>query len=117
MGNDIYNYMLKFCRSSPIELFHVKIPHMWALLFAACVMQWVCIRFVYRLNAEVRALTVTLVVTLRKFLSLLISILWFKNPFTIQHWIGAILVFSGTLAFADIWDKFSSKKELEKKSE
>ncbi|VDK23537.1 unnamed protein product [Anisakis simplex] len=39
MGNDIYNYMLKFCRSSPIELFHVKIPHMWALLFAACVMQ------------------------------------------------------------------------------
>ncbi|KIH47108.1 UAA transporter family protein [Ancylostoma duodenale] len=71
-----------------------------------------CIRFVYRLNAEVEALTVTLVVTLRKFLSLVVSIWWFQNPFTGQHWIGAFLVFAGTLAFADIW----SRKELEKKN-
>ncbi|VDK58192.1 unnamed protein product [Cylicostephanus goldi] len=95
--------------------------------------RYYCIRFVYRLNSEVEALTVTLVVTLRKFLSLVVSIWWFQNPFTVrtanprssgylerpickgyllgQHWIGAFLVFAGTLAFADIW----SKKELEKK--
>ncbi|VDM83491.1 unnamed protein product, partial [Strongylus vulgaris] len=79
--------------------------------FKGFLLRYYCIRFVYRLNSEVEALTVTLVVTLRKFLSLVVSIWWFQNPFTGQHWIGALLVFAGTLAFADIW----GKKEIEKK--
>ncbi|VDM51195.1 unnamed protein product [Toxocara canis] len=116
MGNDIYKYMKIFSASSPVQLLFISVPHMWALLGASCILQWVCIRFVYRLNAEVESLTVTLVVTLRKFLSLLISIVWFKNPFTLQHWIGAILVFSGTLAFADIWGQ-RTKKQNEKKTQ
>uniref|UniRef100_F1LAD3 UDP-xylose and UDP-N-acetylglucosamine transporter-like protein n=1 Tax=Ascaris suum TaxID=6253 RepID=F1LAD3_ASCSU len=116
MGNDIYKYMVIFSNSSPVQVLFFNVPHMWALLAASCILQWVCIRFVYRLNAEVESLTVTLVVTLRKFLSLLISILWFKNPFTVQHWIGAVLVFSGTLAFADIWGVRAEKK-IEKKTQ
>uniref|UniRef100_A0A183G9Q7 TPT domain-containing protein n=1 Tax=Heligmosomoides polygyrus TaxID=6339 RepID=A0A183G9Q7_HELPZ len=79
-----------------------------------CVFRYFCIRFVYRLNSEVEALTVTLVVTLRKFLSLVVSIWWFQNPFTPQHWAGAALVFLGTLAFADVWDFGATGKEKKK---
>ncbi|CAJ0601550.1 unnamed protein product [Cylicocyclus nassatus] len=113
MGSDIMAAARKFSRSAPFELLGLTlpIPSLWMNLLLSCILQYYCIRFVYRLNSEVEALTVTLVVTLRKFLSLVVSIWWFQNPFTGQHWIGAFLVFAGTLAFADIW----SKKELEKK--
>ena len=102
MGNDIYDYMLKFSNSPSYAFLGIDtgIPHLWAKLLGACVGQWLCILFVYRLNSEVDSLTVTLVVTLRKFLSLLISIFWFGNIFTLQHWIGAALVFGGTLSFS-----------------
>lgn len=54
------------------------------------------------LTTECSSLTVTLVVTLRKFVSLLFSIVYFQNPFTLLHWIGTVLVFGGTLIFTDI---------------
>uniref|UniRef100_A0AAF5PSP1 Uncharacterized protein n=1 Tax=Wuchereria bancrofti TaxID=6293 RepID=A0AAF5PSP1_WUCBA len=60
-----------------------------------------------------------MVVTIRKFLSLLISIVWFRNPFTLAHWVGAALVFTGTLAFADIWTNHTgtAKENRKKKKE
>ena len=41
-------------------------------------------------------------VTLRKFLSLLFSIYYFENPFSLYHWIGTSLVFGGTIVFLDL---------------
>jgi len=52
---------------------------------------------------------VTLVVTLRKFLSLLISIAYFKNPFSAFHWLGTALVFFGTMLFADVFASIINK--------
>lgn len=103
MGNDIYNYAIKFTYSHSFAFlgYNTGIPYLWMKLLGACIGQWLCILFVYRLNSEVDSLTVTLVVTIRKFLSLLISIFWFGNVFTIQHWIGAALVFGGTIVFSD----------------
>ena len=60
---------------------------------------------------EYQSLTVTLVITLRKFVSLIVSIIYFKNPFTIYHWIGTALVFAGTLLFVDIFNLMSQKKK------
>ena len=54
------------------------------------------------LTTECSSLTVTLVVTLRKFVSLLFSIWYFTNPFTIYHWVGTVMVFGGTAFFSDI---------------
>jgi UDP-xylose/UDP-N-acetylglucosamine transporter B4 len=48
------------------------------------------------------SLSVTLLVTLRKFLSLLVSIIYFGNVFTSQHWLGTALVFGGTLVFSNV---------------
>ena len=76
-------------------------------------LRYVCIRSVFILTTECASLTVTLVVTLRKFASLLFSIVYFSNPFTSQHWIGSLLVFGGTFLFSGVFDgvigKFYSK--------
>ncbi|VDD86042.1 unnamed protein product [Enterobius vermicularis] len=112
MGNDIMKFVRIFSSSSPVNIVGFNIPHMWLYLAGACVLQWVCIRFVYLMNAELQSLSVTLVVTLRKFISLLISIIWFRNPFTVAHWFGAFLVFSGTLLFADIWELKREKQKV-----
>ncbi|KAL3985602.1 UAA transporter family protein [Acanthocheilonema viteae] len=117
MGEDIYKSAVAFSLSYPIDILGYRVPHMWAYLVATCLLQWMCISFVYRLNATYESLTVTMVVTIRKFLSLLISILWFRNPFTLAHCIGAALVFTGTLAFADIWTGHTSTATKNKAKE
>ncbi len=67
-----------------------------------CVSRYVCIRGVFILTTECASLTVTLVVTLRKFISLIFSILYFQNPFTMWHWMGTALVFLGTLLYTEV---------------
>ncbi|TDG40877.1 hypothetical protein AWZ03_012700 [Drosophila navojoa] len=77
-------------------------PLMLFYLLCNVVTQYICISSVYVLTTECASLTVTLVVTLRKFVSLLISIIYFRNPFTLAHWLGTILVFMGTVLFANV---------------
>ncbi|XP_029184756.1 UDP-xylose and UDP-N-acetylglucosamine transporter-like [Acropora muricata] len=107
LSKDIYSHIFAFNSSAPLVLFGVtvQIPKLWAYLAGNVVTQYVCIRSVYVLTSECTSLTVTLVITLRKFLSLMFSIFYFKNPFTIYHWIGTVLVFGGTIAFTDILSK------------
>jgi len=57
---------------------------------------------VFSLTANCSSLTVNFVVTLRKFLSLLLSVIYFDNDFTALHWLGTFLVFTGTLLFTDV---------------
>lgn len=76
---------------------------LWLLLYVST--QGLCISAVYVLTTECASLTVTLAVTLRKFVSLLFSIMYFRNPFTLGHWIGTLLVFVGTLIFTEILQK------------
>ncbi|KAF7638177.1 hypothetical protein Mgra_00002404 [Meloidogyne graminicola] len=122
MGNDITESAIKFSLSPKPELFGFifPIPILWLKLLLVAFLQWFCIMFVYKLNASIDSLSVTLVVTLRKFLSLLISIFWFNNLFTITHWLGALLVFGGTLIFADVPNKIFliiSRREKDEKEE
>ena len=78
---------------------------MWAYVAGNVVTQYICIRSVYILTSECTSLTVTLVVTLRKFMSLMFSIFYFRNPFTLYHWLGTVLVFGGTLIFVELASK------------
>lgn len=75
---------------------------MWLYILGNCITQYVCIRGVFILTTECPSLIVTLVVTLRKFVSVLFSIYYFKNPFTLYHWVATAMVFSGTLLFTGI---------------
>jgi UDP-xylose/UDP-N-acetylglucosamine transporter B4 len=88
-----------------IPLVGLFVPTLWMLILLNVVTQYLCISSVYVLTTECTSLTVTLVITLRKFLSLMFSIVYFQNPFTIFHWFGSALVFIGTLLFAEVFTK------------
>ncbi|CAH1103580.1 unnamed protein product [Psylliodes chrysocephalus] len=98
-----------------IPLLNMGFPILWIFLISNVVTQFLCISNVYVLTAECASLTVTLVITLRKFFSLVFSIIYFQNPFTAAHWFGTALVFIGTLMFSEthyiILDAFSSKSK------
>ncbi|MEJ1280795.1 solute carrier family 35 member B4 [Cricetulus griseus] len=77
--------------------------------------KYVCIRGVFILTTECTSLTVTLVVTLRKFVSLIFSILYFQNPFTLWHCLGTLFVFIGTLMYTEVWKNLgTTKSQLQK---
>lgn len=100
---DIKDHALLFSQTEPLELVSgVTVPRMWFFLAANVLTQYVCIRSVFVLTTECKALTVTLVVTLRKFVSLMFSIWYFENEFTLTHWLGSVCVFMGTLMFTEI---------------
>lgn len=51
-----------------------------------------------------------MVLTVRKFVSLLVSIVLFNNPWTPAHWMGSVLVFGGALVYG-LQPQNKSKKE------
>ena len=89
-----------FSRSQPINLYLLFFPKMWLLMLLNVVSSFLCILSIFSLTVEAPSLTVNLVVSLRKFLSLLFSVLYFQNPFTLYHWLSTLLVFTGTFIFA-----------------
>jgi len=103
IGYNVYDHAIAAFTSEPLfSIGSIPIPSMIFYLVCNTATQFICISAVYRLTSECASLTVTLVVTLRKFLSLLFSIWYFDNPFTMVHWIGTAMVFAGTLLFSDI---------------
>lgn len=91
-----------------IPILGAEIPILWVYLIGNVLTQYICISSVYVLTTECTSLTVTLVVTLRKFVSLIFSIVYFSNPFTIYHWVGTLLVFIGTIIFTEIVPRMMS---------
>jgi len=98
-----------FNKSDPYDLVLFSLPLIWIYLIGNTLTQYVCIKSVFVLTTECTSLTVTLVLTLRKFTSLMISIIYFQNPFTNMHWIGSVLVFGGTIMFTNILKKIYQK--------
>ncbi|GFO15457.1 UDP-xylose and udp-n-acetylglucosamine transporter [Plakobranchus ocellatus] len=95
----------------PVVGFSVPWACLWLLLNTLT--QFICIRSVFILTTECTSLTVTLVVTLRKFISLVFSIVYFRNTFTSAHWVGAALVFFGTLMFVEVFSYFETYRRFE----
>uniref|UniRef100_A0A8C9XEH5 Solute carrier family 35 member B4 n=1 Tax=Sander lucioperca TaxID=283035 RepID=A0A8C9XEH5_SANLU len=77
LSTDIYNHCVYFSHSTPtvVPVVGLTMPIMWLYLLINVITQYVCIRGVFILTTECTSLTVTLVVTLRKFLSLIFSII------------------------------------------
>ncbi|XP_077452777.1 UDP-xylose and UDP-N-acetylglucosamine transporter [Stigmatopora argus] len=113
LSTDIYNHCVHFSHSTPVlvPVIQMNVPIMWVYLFINVITQYVCIRGVFILTTECASLTVTLVVTLRKFLSLIFSILYFQNPFTPWHWVGTAVVFMGTLIYTEVLSGITAAKK------
>lgn len=101
--SNIKDHIIIANASEPVELPFIgyAIPILWIYLILNSLTQYLCISSVFMLTTECTSLTVTLVVTLRKFISLIFSIIYFNNPFTIYHWVGTSLVFLGTMIFTE----------------
>lgn len=108
LHQNIWQHLVIVSNTEPIQLVSIDVPIAWIYLIANCLSQYLCIGSVYVLTTECSALTVSLVLTLRKFVSLLFSIVYFQNPFTIYHWIGTAMVFAGTMLFAELTPAFGS---------
>lgn len=125
LASDIWNHAKLYSSGAPLNLPLVPtslgITKMWVFLVGNVITQYICIRGVFILTTECASLTVTMVVTLRKFISLLFSIFYFRNPFTTNHWIATVFVFAGSLIFAEMhtqfYNKFFGKDEKDKKRE
>merc|ERR1740131_468045 len=118
LAPDIVNHFNIALSSSPVNILGlISVPVMLLYLLGNVVTQYVCISSVFVLTTECASLTVTLVVTLRKFLSLLFSIMYFNNPFTPYHWLGTGLVFGGTLLFSDIPSMIKSSRQSRDKKQ
>lgn len=90
---------------------HFTVPSQLASLVINVLTQFVCIRGVNMLAGRTTALTVTVVLLVRKFVSLFISILWFKNELTKEGMVGAVAVFGGA-AFYSISSNSLKKKKV-----
>jgi len=71
-----------------------------ALVPVSVVAQYMCIRGLFMLSDCTSHLTATLITTVRKSISLLLSVYYFGNPFTMAHTIGTLLVFTGACLYA-----------------
>lgn len=82
----------------------IPIPTSYLILLLNTVTQLVCVSGVHRLTSRVSSLTVTLVLVIRKAVSLVISVMLFgtgmEGARKIMMWTGAGLVLVGTLGYS-----------------
>ncbi|RCH81118.1 hypothetical protein CU098_008476 [Rhizopus stolonifer] len=89
----------------------IYVPKLWAFLFMNMITQYACIAGVNRMTSVATSLTLNLVLNLRKFSSLLFSIVYFENDFGFGAKMGTALVFLGTLIYTRAGLKANHKQQ------
>lgn len=98
----------------PFMLVMPRIPRMWVPLALNVLTQLVCVSGVHRLTARVSSLTVTLILVVRKAVSLWISVVVLgRGASDAWLWGGALAVLAGTMLYS--LDGRGKRKEKEKK--
>ncbi|CAD7957401.1 unnamed protein product [Amoebophrya sp. A120] len=90
----------------------VSIPLQWCYILANNVAQACCLKGVFYLSTRYSALTVNITLSMRKFFTVVFSILYFQNPWSLQHSVAALFVFGGGLLYSSGELLFSSMKRL-----
>lgn len=78
----------------------LPLPRRLAWMMLNNLSQLMCIKGVFRLSANYSPLTVTIVLSVRKFLSVVISATWFGNPWTYLHSIATVAIFGGVFMYS-----------------
>jgi len=85
----------------PVRLTSITIPSVYIPLLANLLTQFVCVAGVNRLSSRVNSLTVTLLLAVRKAVSLAISVVLVGgSKGNVYIWIGAFAVLLGTIGYA-----------------
>ncbi|KAF8841288.1 UAA transporter [Paxillus ammoniavirescens] len=86
--------------SKGLDNFSLPLPSMLFYLFLNTATQLFCVIGVNRLTGRVTSLTVTLILTVRKAVSLLLSVAVYGGQGNAKMWAGAALVFLGTIGYS-----------------
>lgn len=104
--------------ASPSSPYTLAIPSALAILVLNTITQLVCVSGVHRLTSRVSSLTVTLVLVVRKAVSLLISVFLFEDRYErmdlrsrVMMLGGAALVFAGTFVYSLVPKQGQEKKK------
>lgn len=76
------------------------VPSIFLYLFLNTITQLICVIGVNRITGRISSLTVTLILTVRKAVSLLLSVAVYGGPASPIMWTGAALVFLGTIGYS-----------------
>lgn len=95
--------------------FKISIPISWLYLIVNVLSQFFCVTGVHKLSSISTSLTLNLVLSLRKFASLMLSVILFKNTFKLGHWISTIILFLGTFLYFKDTSVQKKKEKTEKK--
>ncbi|CAJ0604438.1 unnamed protein product [Cylicocyclus nassatus] len=81
LGSELYDAVLAANSTEPFQIFdcNLLMPAAWVYILTICVLQYICIDNVYRLTALTTSLNVTMVTSIRKFISVLISFMAIAN--------------------------------------
>ncbi|KAF9928402.1 golgi uridine diphosphate-N- acetylglucosamine transporter [Linnemannia zychae] len=90
----------------------ITIPRLWIFLAVNTLTQFMCISGVHRLTSLSSALTLNFILNLRKFTSLLISVLYFENSFGFEMAVGTTLVLLGTAMYSLSSSSAASRKPI-----
>ncbi|KAI0922044.1 hypothetical protein AcW1_004138 [Taiwanofungus camphoratus] len=101
----------------------IEIPTAYLPLLLNTITQLLCVAGVHRLTARVSSLTVTLVLVIRKAVSLIISVMMFSvagrgrmdEKGKALMWTGALLVFAGTMGYSLGTGRKASQQDKPKK--
>ena len=116
MSSSITSQFKECLDSAPlltIPLLRFSLPSLLAFLVGNVLTQYWCSAAVFLLSTECSSLTVVLVLTLKKFFSLLFSVWYFNNEFTNHHWVGTGLVMAGSLLYSQIHTTGTKQTEAE----
>ncbi|CAH0600806.1 unnamed protein product [Chrysodeixis includens] len=113
------NEMLFYTHALPMPVFLGIYPQLmdtsadltsdtWLLIALNILSQFYCTHSVHELATKETSVTVTFILTVRKFLSLLLSTVVFKNNLTVYHVIGTVFVAIGTYVY---FDYFTSRRQ------
>lgn len=94
-GSTAFSVLAVVGHHPSVQLLLGQLPVQVAYLMMNAITQYVCIRGVHLLSAKSSSLTVTIVLNIRKLVSLLLSIYLFGNRLASGVLVGAVLVFAG----------------------
>lgn len=105
------NYYISFI-NMPSFISNIKVQGIWIYVILNIITQYICISSIQKLSSICSSVTLNLILSIRKFTSLIISIILFKNVFPLWSWAGSILVFTGVILYARTSDKLKREKKL-----
>jgi len=91
-AHDIYSHLVLWTYTSPL---------IWVYLAVNTFSQFLCIKGIYEFISVTNSLTGSFVMTIRKFVLVVVSVLVFENTFTLAHWLSVLLVLIGTLLYTN----------------